>query len=350
MSIVARQVFWSIGFATIIALAIATAFIIVFPLASWSELWNQQLMDIPFVIFIPSFSIALGILLGIFSGVFWRRQFQEVEFSLSQLEQGRQAGAAEKKAAITEMLGINERVNRIAKQMSEQAKLSQRLATEKVEDQEARIQEIISQERNRLARELHDSVSQQLFAASMMMSAINETKQHTEESVEGRQLKIVEEMIHQSQLEMRALLLHLRPVALKNKTLKEGMEELLIELSQKVTMEIKWKVEDFPLDKGVEDHLFRILQESVSNTLRHSKATTLEVLLVKRDHFAILRIVDDGVGFEVEGRKAGSYGMQNMYERAGEVGGTLKVISVKDKGTRLEVKVPVTFNGDGGND
>ena len=79
---------------------------------------------------------------------------------------------------------------------------------------------------------------------------------------------MVEEMIHQSQLEMRALLLHLRPVALKNKTLQEGIEELLIELSQKVTMEIKWKVEDFPLDKGVEDHLFRILQESVSNTLK----------------------------------------------------------------------------------
>jgi two-component system, NarL family, sensor histidine kinase LiaS len=350
MSTVARQVFLSIGFALLIALAIAAAFMIVFPLASWSELWNQEFMDIPFVIYIPSFSIALGILFGIFSGVFWRRRFQEVEFSLSQLEQGRQPGAPEEKAAITEMQGINERVNRIAKQMSEQAKLSQRLATEKVEDQEARIQEIISQERNRLARELHDSVSQQLFAASMMMSAINETKQHTEENIEGRQLKMVEEMIHQSQLEMRALLLHLRPVALKNKTLKEGIEELLIELSQKVTMEIKWKVEDFSLDKGVEDHLFRILQESVSNTLRHSKASMLEVLLVKRDHFAILRIVDDGVGFEVDNMKAGSYGMQNMHERAGEVGGTLKVISVKDKGTRLEVKVPVTFNGDGGND
>ena len=64
--------------------------------------------------------------------------------------------------------------------MSEQAKLSQRLATEKVEDLEGRIQEIIEQERNRLARELHDSVSQQLFAASMMMSAINETKQQSE--------------------------------------------------------------------------------------------------------------------------------------------------------------------------
>lgn len=112
-------------------------------------------------------------------------------------------------------------------------------------------------------------------------------------------------------------------------------------------MDIKWKVEDFPLDKGVEDHLFRILQESVSNTLRHSKASEFEVLLIKRDDLVILRIVDDGIGFEVNEMKAGSYGMQNMHERAVEIGGTLKVVSVKNKGTRLEVKVPVTINGDG---
>jgi NarL family two-component system sensor histidine kinase LiaS len=149
---------------------------------------------------------------------------------------------------------------------------------------------------------------------------------------------------------MRALLLHLRPVALKNKTLQEGIEELLIELSQKVEMDIKWKTEVFPLDKGVEDHLFRILQESISNTLRHSKANSLEVLMVKRDDLVILRIVDDGIGFDVNEMKAGSYGMQNMHERAVEVGGTLKVVSVKNQGTRLEVKVPVMINGDGAND
>jgi NarL family two-component system sensor histidine kinase LiaS len=149
---------------------------------------------------------------------------------------------------------------------------------------------------------------------------------------------------------MRALLLHLRPVALKNKSLREGIEELLIELTQKVTMDINWKLETFSLDKGVEDHLFRILQESVSNTLRHAKASKLEVLLIKREDLVILRIVDDGIGFEVEETKAGSYGMQNMHERALEVGGTLKVISIKNKGTRLEVKVPVMMNGDGAND
>lgn len=351
MSTTGRQIVWCAGFSFLVAIIVSAIFVIVFPLNDWSDLWDKHFMNIPFVIFIPAFSITIGVILGAISGLFWRRQILVIDHSLHLLEEGRQSEVKEK-PSITEMQTIAKRIEKIGKQMSEQAKLSQRLATEKVEDKEVIIQEIIEQERTRLARELHDSVSQQLFAASMMMSAINETKQESENENdrEAKQLKMVEEMIHQSQLEMRALLLHLRPAALKNKSLKEGIEELLIELSQKVTMDIKWKVEAFPLDKGVEDHLFRILQESVSNTLRHSKASSLEVLMIKRDDLVILRIVDDGVGFEVDETKAGSYGMQNMHERAVEVGGTLKVVSVKNKGTRLEVKVPVMINGDGAND
>ncbi|MGJ7911760.1 sensor histidine kinase [Neobacillus sp. LXY-1] len=348
MSTTGRQIVWGITFGFFTSIFIGAVFLVVYPLNDWSELWTKHFMGIPFVVFVPSFSIVIGILLGALTGLYWRNQFLSIDHSLHQLEEGKHTDFQEK-PAITEMQTIAKRIEKIGKQIAEQAKLSQRLATEKVEDQEARIQEIIEQERNRLARELHDSVSQQLFAASMMMSAINEQKS-PEENFEAKQLKMVEEMIHQSQLEMRALLLHLRPVALKNKTLQEGIEELMLELSLKVTMDIKWKVEAFSLDKGVEDHLFRILQESVSNTLRHAKANILEVLLIKRDDLVIMRIVDDGVGFLVEEAKAGSYGMQNMHERALEIGGTLKVISVKNKGTRLEVKVPVLKNGDVAND
>lgn len=225
----------------------------------------------------------------------------------------------------------------------EQTKLSQRLVNEQVENQEVRVQTIITQERNRLARELHDSVSQQLFAASMLLSAINETRPKSD-NVETKQLKLVEETIHQSQTEMRALLLHLRPAALNGKTLKEGIIELLSELLQKVILDISWELEELQLDKGMEDHLFRILQESVSNTLRHAKAKKLEVRLMKREGFIIMRIVDDGIGFDVEKRKAGSYGLQNMYERAAEIGGKLKIISLAQKGTRLEAKVPLLTN------
>ncbi|MFB6469487.1 sensor histidine kinase [Cytobacillus sp. Hz8] len=344
MSTIQRQILIGIMIAFMAFLLISVTFLYTFPTIRLEELWNKRLMDIPFILIVPTVSVLIGMISGLFSGLNLRKQWQTVDNYLHEVEEGRSFEIKESNPS-AEINSIMQRVGKIQRQIAEQVKLSQKLANEKAEDQENRIQEIISQERNRLARELHDSVSQQLFAASMMMSAINETKPETDE-LEAKQLKMVESMIHQSQLEMRALLLHLRPVALKGKSLKEGMEELLFELSQKVTMKIHWKVEEFPLDKGIEDHLFRILQESVSNTLRHSKASKLEALLILRDELIIMRIVDDGIGFDVDENKAGSYGLQNMYDRAVEIGGTLKIVSVKNKGTRLEVKVPVMKKGE----
>lgn len=339
MTTMIRQILGGLILGIVLFFALTVAYFIVFPEIRLVDFWYRELMDIPVILLTFSISLVLGISFGIASGMYWRRQFQNVDSWLFQLQEGQQP-EIDSAQPLAEILTISSRVSKLHKQITEKAMLSQRLATEKAEEQEARIQEIISRERNRLARELHDSVSQQLFAASMLMSAINETRSPADER-ETKQLKLVEEMIHQSQLEMRALLLHLRPVALKGKCLQEGIEELMVELQQKVTMKIKWKVEPFPLDKGVEDHLFRILQESVSNTLRHSKAEQLEVLLIKRDDKVILRVVDDGLGFDSEDAKAGSYGLQNMHERAGEIGGTLKIVSVANKGTRLEVKVPI---------
>ncbi|WP_071458525.1 sensor histidine kinase [Bacillus massilinigeriensis] len=349
MNSILRQAIGGIFVSVLFLLFLTGTYIYVFPLKTIGDLWEQEVFDIPFILFTASVSIMIGLLHGLFSGFFHYRQYQKIDQWLFSLEEGK-SSHQEDVAMLQEVTNIFERIGRLQKQISDKAKLSQRLATEKAEEQEVRIQEIISQERNRLARELHDSVSQQLFAASMMMSAINEQNEGGEDNLQAKQLKMVEEMVQQSQLEMRALLLHLRPAALKGKSLQEGMDDLLMELQQKVSMKISWKVESFPLDKGVEDHLFRILQEGVSNTLRHSKADELDVLLVKRDDLVILRVTDDGVGFEPENGKAGSYGLQNMYERAGEIGGTLKIVSVKNKGTKLEVKVPILHTAGDKND
>src|SRR3954447_5807521 len=134
MSTVQRQILWNAGFSLILALGVSATYFLVFPISDWSELWNRQFMDIPFLIFIPAFSLAVGILLGIISGFYWRRQLLHVEHSLHHLEQGRQT-ASNGKPAISEMQGIADHIDRIGKQMAETAKLSQRLATEKVEDQ-----------------------------------------------------------------------------------------------------------------------------------------------------------------------------------------------------------------------
>lgn len=348
MSTIQRQIIWGMSIAFIVVILFSVTFFFVFPVTTLEQLWKQRFWDIPYAIFILGSSLLIGGSAGLSSAYFWNRQLNYVEGSLRLLAEGKHVGTKDA-PPLHEVQSIAKRIEKISTQMAEQAKLSQRLATERVNDHESHIQEVISQERNRLARELHDSVSQQLFAASMMMSAINETQQDPEEPL-AKQLQMVEAMIHQSQLEMRALLLHLRPVALKNKSLQEGIKELLSELSSKVSMNISWKVENFSLDKGVEDHLFRILQESVSNTLRHSKASQFEVLLIKREDLVILRVADDGVGFDPEQTKAGSYGLQNMRERALEVGGTLQMVSVKNKGTRLEVKVPLVVKGEGTDD
>lgn len=229
--------------------------------------------------------------------------------------------------------------------MQHQVEQIQHLATERAKEREQSLQEVVMQERNRLARDLHDSVSQHLFAASMMMSAIHETVSD-ENQLLKQQAHQVEKMIHQAQLEMRALLLHLRPVALKGKPLQQGIEDLLMELSSRLPIEITWKTEEFPIEKGVEDELFRIVQEALSNALRHAEADHIHVMLIQRDHLIILRIVDDGKGFNLDEVITSSYGLENMKERAHDLGGTCKIISLPQQGTRIEVQVPIVKKGE----
>lgn len=221
--------------------------------------------------------------------------------------------------------------------IEQQRHILQKQTNEKVVANDTIVQERLVIERQRLARELHDSVSQQLFAASMMLSAL--TEQQTEEAA-TKQLEQVEKIVQQAQLEMRALLLHLRPVALRNKSLSEGLEDLIIELQEKVYFDITYKIENITLGKAEEDHLFRIAQEALSNTLRHAKATDVELLFIERDHQAILRIQDNGLGFSVDDDKMSSYGLRNIAERAVEIGCTYKIVSVPNEGTIVEVKVP----------
>ncbi len=170
-----------------------------------------------------------------------------------------------------------------------------------------------------------------------MLSALTEQQQNNE--IKG-QLEQVEKIVQQTQLEMRALLLHLRPIALRNKSLAEGLSDLIQELQQKVYFHIEYKLEEIKLTKAEEDHLFRIAQEALSNTLRHAKASEVELLLVERDDYAILRIQDNGRGFNSESEKSTSYGLKNIAERAVEIGCQYKIVSVPGEGTIVEIKVP----------
>ena len=229
---------------------------------------------------------------------------------------------------------LSERLEKLSLEVQQLCSKPQFLGTETKE-------QVIQEERRRIARELHDSVSQQLFAAMMMISALNERADKFDEK-EQKQLKMIEHVLSQAQSEMRALLLHLRPISLESKSLKSGIEGLLIELQTKVQMKIHWDIEDVKLPEGVEDHLFRIAQELLSNTLRHSHATTLEVYLRQLDSTVLFKIEDNGVGFNSEEILPGSYGINNMKERVQGLGGQVRIVSFPNQGTTIEIKIPLS--------
>src|SRR5690606_35149652 len=118
------------------------------------------------------------------------------------------------------------------------------------------------------------------------------------------------------------LLLHLRPVHLEGKPFAVALRELLQELSTKMPIHIQWEMdEEIRLAKGVEDQLFRIAQEAISNTLRHSKAERLEMKLLRRTDGVRLSIRDNGIGFDLDRKKQSCYGLLTMGGRVNEVGG-----------------------------
>lgn len=339
MNGIKRQIISGVTFSLCFMIVFSTLYFLVFPPRNWELIWTRQIWHLPFAFIVPVLAVCFGIASGFLSGFYWRTILNRVGDALADLAQGRKQNLSLLlKSEDTKLIG--NKLQELERQVEEQAQLSRKMANKKSEIEEEVIRNVVSEERNRLARELHDSVSQQLFAASMLMSTINEQRLQASD-LESRQLRLVEETIHQSQLEMRALFLHLRPVQLHGKALKEGMEDLLGELRQKVPMTINWTIEPIHFEKGIEDQLFRILQESVSNTLRHAKASTLDVLLIRREGLAIMRITDDGIGFKQERDKPGSYGLMNIRERAAQLGGQLRLVSVPGQGTSLEIKVPI---------
>jgi NarL family two-component system sensor histidine kinase LiaS len=249
-------------------------------------------------------------------------------------------------------LGVDEigelgwQFNQLAARWEEQVASLQRLSNHNAALAEQLKHAAVTEERQRLARELHDAVSQQLFAIAMTTAAIKRLVDKNPQRA-AQQIELVEEMAAAAQAEMRALLLHLRPATLQNKSLREAIVELLEELTRKNALEITWEIEDVKgLPSGIEDHLFRILQESLSNTLRHARASHIAVKLFTLQGQVRLRVADDGIGFDSVEEKMTSYGLRSMRERVTELGGSLEIYSSVGKGTQIEVRVPIMMEAE----
>lgn len=306
-----------------------------------------QILFMPMVLFLLLLAFSSGVVSFFILGYCQRMVLKPIEQPLQNLAAGKYDFKITKSSIDYQpMQGIQEDIQMIRDKLqmvSKELQLSN--AQPKLFNGQTK-EQILTEERHRLARELHDSVSQELFAAMMLLSAMNEQarKKQVEEN-QQKQLTMITDIITTAQSEMRALLLHLRPVNLEGKSLKTGIEQLLIELQSKVTIQIRWQIADLHLPTIIEDQLFRVVQELLSNTLRHAKAQELEVYLNEVNQQIQLRFIDDGIGFDISKEKAGSYGLTNIRERIQGVGGTVKIISFNNQGTSVEIKVPIFKEG-----
>ena len=202
-------------------------------------------------------------------------------------------------------------------------------------------EEIVEGERTRIARDLHDTVSQELFATSMILSGLSSNIVSLPQETVQEQLVLVKDMIESAQRDLRILLLHLRPSELESKTLVEGLELILREVSDKSSIVVHFQHDVNELPKLIEEHLFRIAQEIISNTLRHAKAKHLDVYLLQKETELQLKMTDDGIGFQQGADDKLSYGLQNIRERVEDMAGTIKIRTAPNKGVAIDIRIPL---------
>jgi signal transduction histidine kinase len=199
----------------------------------------------------------------------------------------------------------------------------------------------VMKERSRLARDLHDSVTQALYGVTLYATAAARQLLAGDLDLVASHLCEISRTAQESLREMRLLIFELRLPVLKQEGLAAALQARLEAVERRVGLETEFEVEgDGYLSPGMEEGLYRIAQEALNNTLRHGHARCVSVRLYRNEKAVILEIGDDGIGFDpAAAREKGGFGLRGMEERAAWLGGSLTLQSSVGKGTKIKVEV-----------
>jgi len=198
-------------------------------------------------------------------------------------------------------------------------------------------------ERSRIARDLHDDVSQQLAALGMTLSAL---KQRLIKTTPDREIEETLTLIQRSTAalaeEIRTLSHELHPGLLQHVGLVAALRGHCVEFERHHKIDVTLSTDDNlgVIDPDVSLCLFRVAQEALANIARHARATTTRILLKRTPDEIELNIIDDGVGFDSNHRNRAGLGLQSIDERVSYKKGTVTVRSQPGHGTRLLVRIP----------
>jgi signal transduction histidine kinase len=194
-------------------------------------------------------------------------------------------------------------------------------------------------ERSRISRELHDSISQDLFSISLLAAGLE--KALPDRSPLRREVRALVETSEATNREMRALLLELRPATLDEKGLVPALEELASNYSSRLGIKVDTDLEAVRMAPATELAALRIAQEGLANAVKHAQATSIKLGLHSRNGHADITVADDGKGFDPDaGGAVEGFGLRLMRERVEELGGSMSIDSGPGKGTVISASIP----------
>jgi signal transduction histidine kinase len=229
---------------------------------------------------------------------------------------------------------------RIAEAFAERAAVAIDLSERVARDSLRRVVAGQELERQRLARELHDETGQALTSILLALKGIEEAT----ETEEARQSVLaVRELVVATLQDVRRLAVELRPKALDDFGLVPALERLSETFAEQadVDVHVQAVVGDARLPRELETALYRIVQEALTNVIKHADAKTVSVVLTKQGDRVAVVIEDDGRGFDPGAQPGDGLGLLGMRERIALVGGRLSIESAAGRGTAIAVEVPL---------
>ncbi|GHO88333.1 HAMP domain-containing sensor histidine kinase [Dictyobacter formicarum] len=279
------------------------------------------------VIVITVLAALTGAIAGFLTARGFTRRFRRLSLVADQWSQGdflvRTIDTSE-----DELGQLTRQLNNMAGQLQQFLRTRQQLAT--------------LEERNRLARDLHDSVKQQVFVVAMQVGAIR-LLMGKDVAAARKRLDDMEQLVREIQKELSALILELRPVALEGRSLAQALQAYIKQWQDQTWIASSVEVEETcAVSPALEEALFRIAQEALANVARHSNATQVQVHLRCTEELVTLQITDNGKGFQPEKREKHGVGLMSMQERIRELGGQIKIDSASGKGTQIHIECAAT--------